>query len=112
MQVTQSDSLLAAGGGHPSAMPALAPPRVQPAARCASAEYENVQVLGHLTTAQFTRLMTAITTWVAPTQGCAYCHNTNNLASDELYTKVVARRMLQMTQHINENWQVHVQASP
>jgi photosynthetic reaction center cytochrome c subunit len=53
--------------------------------------------------------MASITTWVAPVQGCNYCHNANNLASDEKYTKVVSRRMLQMTQHINENWQSHVQ---
>jgi photosynthetic reaction center cytochrome c subunit len=70
----------------------------------ASEAYENVQVLGNLTTGQFTRLMTAITQWVSPEQGCNYCHNANNLASDEVYTKVVSRRMIQMTQYINENW--------
>ena len=47
--------------------------------------------------AQFNRLMNAITAWVAPQEGdnagCAYCHNVENMASDELYTKVVARLM-------------------
>jgi photosynthetic reaction center cytochrome c subunit len=73
--------------------------------------YQNVQVLGDLSVAQFTRHMAAITQWVAPQQGCAYCHNLQNLADDSLYTKVVARRMLQMTQHINENWKHHVAAT-
>jgi photosynthetic reaction center cytochrome c subunit len=73
----------------------------------ASAVYKNVQVLGDLPVAQFTRLMAAITTWVAPTQGCAYCHE-SNLASDNLYTKVVARRIIQMVQHINTDWSTHV----
>ena len=36
--------------------------------------YENVQVLGDLTEDNFTRLMGAITQWVSPEEGCAYCH--------------------------------------
>jgi photosynthetic reaction center cytochrome c subunit len=87
----------------------VAIPQSPPGGARAIDVYENVQVLGHLSTAQFTRLMASITTWVAPVQGCNYCHNANNLASDEKYQKVVSRRMLQMTQHINENWQSHVQ---
>ena len=35
----------------------------------------------------------------------------NNLQSDELYTKRVARRMLQMTRHINTDWTAHVGAT-
>ena len=39
-----------------------------------------------------------ITRWDADGgKGCNYCHNPANLASDEKYTKVVARRMIQMT---------------
>ena len=75
----------------------------------ASKAYKNVKVLGDLDVAAFTRLMASITTWVAPKQGCAYCHSLNNMASDSLYTKVVARRMIQMVQHINGGWQTHVQ---
>jgi photosynthetic reaction center cytochrome c subunit len=75
----------------------------------AGAVYKNVQVLGDLSAGQFTRLMAAITTWVAPQQGCTYCHEAN-LASDALYTKRVARRMIQMTMHINTDWTAHVQA--
>jgi photosynthetic reaction center cytochrome c subunit len=79
----------------------------------ASELYENVQVLGELSAAQFGRIMVAMTAWVAPEEtvrdgGCAYCHNIENLASDEKYTKVVARRMLQMTRQINASWTPHV----
>ena len=73
--------------------------------------YKNVQVLQNLSVGQFTRLMVSITNWVAPTQGCAYCHNTANMAEDSRYTKIVARRMIQMTQDINANWQPHVQGT-
>ena len=75
----------------------------------ASKVYKNVKVLGNLDVASFTRLMASITTWVAPKQGCAYCHSLNNMAADTLYTKVVARRMIQMVQHINGGWQSHVE---
>ena len=71
--------------------------------------YENVQVLGDLTDDNFNRLMAAITEWVSPEQGCAYCHGEEgDFASDDLYTKVVSRRMIQMTQNINEYWDGHV----
>ncbi len=70
--------------------------------------YENVTVLGDLPEPQFTRLMAAITEWVAPEQGCGYCHNLENLADDSVYTKVVARRMIEMTWNVNANWQDHV----
>ncbi|MGR3494465.1 photosynthetic reaction center cytochrome PufC [Citreimonas sp.] len=76
--------------------------------------YENVEVLGDLTVGNFSRLMLAMTQWVAPEQGCAYCHagaDEGNFASDDLYTKVVSRRMIQMTQNINENWAGHVNAN-
>jgi photosynthetic reaction center cytochrome c subunit len=79
----------------------------------ASEIYENVQVLGDLSAAQFGRIMVAMTAWVSPEEtvqngGCAYCHNVENMASDEVYTKVVARRMLQMTHRINTAWSNHV----
>ncbi len=71
--------------------------------------YKNVQVLGDLSVGQFTRLMVSITNWVSPTQGCNYCHNPANMAEDSVYTKVVARRMIQMTQFVNAEWKPHVQ---
>ena len=75
----------------------------------AGVAYKNVRVLQNLSVGQFTRLMVSITNWVAPKQGCAYCHNVANMADDANYTKVVARRMIQMVQNINGNWQSHVQ---
>jgi len=73
--------------------------------------YQNVQVLGDLSVVQFTRLMQAITNWVSPEQGCQYCHNLENLAEDSVYTKIVSRQMIQMTQSINGQWQDHVAAT-
>ena len=70
--------------------------------------YQNVKVLGHLSVGEFNRTMAAMTSWVAPKQGCVHCHNVQNFADDTLYAKVVARRMLQMTQTINADWQRHV----
>lgn len=84
-------------------------PTVDPAGTPSSEAYENVKVLGDVDSAEFIRLMAAITDWVAPQQGCNYCHSEDgNFASDALYTKVVARRMLQMVRNINGNWQTHV----
>jgi len=69
--------------------------------------YQNVQVLGDLSEGQFLRLMTAITEWVSPEQGCNYCHNPENLAED-VPTKIISRRMFQMTKAVNQNWTNHV----
>ena len=74
----------------------------------ASQLYKNVKVLGDLSGNEFTRLMLSMTTWVSPNEGCVYCHNPANFAEDSKYTKVVARRMIQMTRHINADWKVHV----
>jgi photosynthetic reaction center cytochrome c subunit len=73
--------------------------------------FKNVQVLNDLTALEFSRLMAAMSTWVAPEEGCNFCHNPKNLASDEKYPKVVARRMLQMTRKINTDWKQHVGAT-
>jgi photosynthetic reaction center cytochrome c subunit len=70
--------------------------------------YKNVQVLGDLNEDQFNRLMLVITEWVSPDQGCAYCHNEANMASDEKYTKTVSRGMLEMTMALNKDWGDHV----
>ena len=86
----------------------VAEDKVDPAGQKSSEAYQNVKVLGDVDAAEFLRLMAAITTWVSPVQGCTYCHNANNLADDSLYTKVVARRMIQMTRNINANWKSHV----
>jgi photosynthetic reaction center cytochrome c subunit len=83
----------------------------EPGAVLAKDEYQNVQVLGDLTVDNFNRLMNAMVLWVAPEQGCAYCHGDGDLETygeDTLYTKVVSRRMIQMTQSINADWDGHV----
>ncbi len=75
--------------------------------------YQNVQVLGDVSVDEFNYMMASITEWIAPADGsvenggCNYCHNPENMASDEVYTKVVARKMLQMTRTINANWTPH-----
>ncbi|QYU69493.1 photosynthetic reaction center cytochrome c subunit [Leptolyngbya sp. 15MV] len=104
---------VAARNQLPEAQPAADPPADD--ADKASAVYQNVQVLGDLSNAQFLRIMVAITEWVVPQEirdagnGCNYCHNPENMASDEVYTKGVSRRMLQMTRTINADWSSHVQ---
>ena len=84
----------------------------------ASETYQNVKVLGGVSTDRFNHFMAQMNNWVAPQSGsdptevgCNYCHNPNNMASDEKYTKVVARRMIQMTQEINANYTQHVQGT-
>jgi photosynthetic reaction center cytochrome c subunit len=82
-----------------------APPAVGPKARDV---FQNVKVLGDLSVADFTRHMASITAWVSPKEGCNYCHNPANLADDSKYQKVVSRRMIEMTQHLNVDWSKHV----
>ncbi len=72
---------------------------------------QNVKVLGDLSIGQFTAQMAAITAWVSPKEGCVYCHDLANLADDSKYTKVVARRMIEMTQKVNADWKPHVAAT-
>ena len=83
-------------------------PRLPDAGPKAGQVYKNVQVLKDVSVGNFTRLMASMTNWVSPQQGCGYCHDVNNMASDALYTKVVARRMIQMVQHVNQDWTSHV----
>lgn len=71
--------------------------------------YENVQVLQDVSVDEFNYIMAAITEWVSPEQGCNYCHNPANMASDEVYTKTVARSMILMNQNVNANWTDHVE---
>ncbi len=89
--------------------PPVDSPMVPPGGPPSSTVFKNVQVLGDLGVGEFTRLMTSMTAWVSPQQGCTYCHKAGeDFSSDSLYTKVVARRMLQMTSHINTQWKTHV----
>ena len=84
-------------------------PMVPPGGPLASTVFKNVQVVGDISVGEFTRLMVSMTAWVSPDQGCLYCHKAGeDFSNDSLYTKVVARRMLQMTRHINTSWKTHV----
>ena len=98
-----------------ASLDANVPPEPIPAASAGGPKakdlYKNVQVLGELTVGEFNRLMVAMTTWVAPEQGCYYCHVNEGFEYDGIYTKVTARRMLQMTQDTNANWKDHVAAT-
>jgi photosynthetic reaction center cytochrome c subunit len=106
MQTIQNPRIAAARRAA-NVVPAPQPP-AEGEAPLAKDVYQNVQVLTDLNIAEFTRLMLAMTQWVSPEQGCSYCHVGENLADDGIYTKIVARRMLQMTRDINMNWKQHV----
>jgi photosynthetic reaction center cytochrome c subunit len=87
-------------------------PEAAPGSPPAKTVFKNLQVLGDLSVNELLRQMVAQATWVTGSAGgCPYCHVNGDLASDALYTKVVARRMLQMTQHVNADWKNHVLAS-
>lgn len=111
-QITDADNVKKA-----SAIPADAyalPPDGGPSA---GATYQNVQVLGGVSAERFNHLMANLNNWVVPAnapaseQGCNYCHNPENMASDEKYTKIVSRQMIRMTQDINSRWSSHVQGT-
>lgn len=103
-------------------IPDLPPPNDFTHAPAAPAgTWQNVQVLGHLSEVEFNRTMAALTAWVtrdlpedtpADRRGCNYCHVVENgvadFAADGIYTKVVSRRMLEMTQTINSDYSNHV----
>lgn len=75
------------------------------------ARWQNVQVLTDVSANEMSRTMIAMTNWVSPKEGCNYCHNPANFGSDEKYTKVTARRMLEMTRYINAEYKPHVQGT-
>ena len=56
-------------------VPTLAPAaRIRKDGPTAGGAYQNVQVLGDLSIAEFGRTMNEISGWIAPQQSCAYCH--------------------------------------
>lgn len=81
--------------------------RVRANAPVAGNVYKNVKVLNELTVGEFGRTMTAMTEWIAPNESCVYCHVEGNFAADDKYTKIVARRMIEMVRHLNTNWKPH-----
>jgi photosynthetic reaction center cytochrome c subunit len=103
LSTAKSRSLLKAANALPDAIdPAEA------GGKKATEVYKNVQVLTDLSSAQLDRVMLGLAAWVGGDDGCAYCHNVDNLSDDGKYTKRVARVMLKMTRHINQDWKAHV----
>ncbi len=107
---------LANGVGKAKPIPANAYDTPADTGQRASEVYQNVPVLGGISADRFNHMMANMNNWVVPAeglpaseQGCNYCHNPENMASDEKYTKIVARKMIQMTQNINANYTTHVQ---
>ncbi len=106
---TVLDAKATAVAAHiPAPLPPASPPTPGPL------PWRNVQVLTDVSGAEMVRTMLAMSTWVAGTGNCAYCHNVaapwdDTLANGRpIYTKLVARRMLQMVRDINGNYQGHV----
>jgi photosynthetic reaction center cytochrome c subunit len=113
-QIRDADTVKAVAAANTVPAPLL-PDLADPEGPRAKEQYENLQVLGDLSVDEFNRLMIHITEWVVPKayvekegNGCNYCHNPENMASDEVYQKVVARKMLQMTGTINAKYADHV----
>lgn len=74
--------------------------------------YQNVQVLTGLSQAEFDRLMVAMTQWVSPKQGCAYCHDPQGgYASEALPAFKVSRQQIRMTVAMNTDWGNHLAPS-
>ena len=74
----------------------------------ATATYKNVKVLTDISDAEFMRLQTAMTNWVSPKQGCAFCHVAGDFVSDANPMKDATRDMLRMTRYLNTRWSNHV----
>lgn len=66
-------------------------PEVPAGGPMATEQFKNLTVLTDVSSAELLRIMAAITAWVSPKEGCNYCHEGADLASDAKYTKVVAR---------------------
>jgi photosynthetic reaction center cytochrome c subunit len=64
-------------------------------------ELKNVQVLPFTTTVEIKEFMKSMAKELGVK--CRYCHNPNNLSSDEKSNKKSAREMLRMVQYINGN---------
>ena len=88
--------------------PPAALPVVADDPRPATAAFKNVKVLTDVNAGDFMRLQNAMTAWVAPQQGCGFCHAGTDYASDAKPAKQAARVMLAMTRHINTAWKSHV----
>jgi len=89
-------------------VPAPTLPVIADDARPATSVYHNVKALTDLNAGDFMRFQSAMTAWVAPAQGCGFCHVAGDYASDANPAKTAARVMIAMTRHINTTWSTHV----
>ena len=87
-------------------MPRL--PVVADNGRSAASAFRNVQVLTDVNAGDFMRLQHAMTAWVAPKEGCGFCHAPGgDWASDARPQKQAARLMLAMTRQVNAQGAAH-----
>lgn len=90
-------------------------PVEEPGSERAGDMYQQVHIpaLAAMDDASFTRFMNQITAWVAPNQGCYYCHVAEGLDVEAPYTKIISRRMIEMVQEINGSgkWKNHLMDS-
>jgi len=86
-------------------------PQADPNGPRAKDVFKNVKVLGDLSADQLVRVMISMAAWVTDGEGCNFCHNMEDPSLDVKYTKVTARRMLQMVRYINSHWTKHVGAT-
>ena len=84
---------------------------VNPAAlqdtRPATAVYPGLTQAGGMDAGEFMRLQVSITNWIAPAQGCAFCHAGKDFGA-ETPRKKTAATMIRMTQTLNTEWRQHV----
>lgn len=88
--------------------PAAALPEVPDDPRPAREVFQNVQVLSDIDAGAFMRLQHALTAWVAPEQGCSFCHAGTNYAAEDNPRKQAARAMLRMVRQVNSEPSGHV----
>lgn len=79
--------------------------------RPATEVFKNVQVLTDIDAGRFMRLQHAMTEWVAPKQGCGFCHAGSDYASEANPRKEAARLMLRLTRYTNTVGKAHLGAA-
>ena len=79
--------------------------------RPVEAAYPDVQATKGITAGQFMTMHVATTSWVAPQQGCAFCHAGTDYKADTKPQFKAARVMTGMVRTINADWQQHVAPS-
>ena len=76
--------------------------------RPATEAYQNLKVVRDGTAGEFMKLQVALTQWVSPKEGCGFCHQGGDWASDAKPQKQAARVMIDMVRTVNADWKPHV----